>query len=82
MCLCTSFYIRRKGTIFKELLINEQIVDKEVRLIDGKGQQLGIMSLTEALRIAEFQGLDLVNISPNAKPPVCSYFVTFSLYIL
>ena len=46
-------------------------MDKEVRLIDEKGQQLGIMSKSEALRIAEFRNLDLVNISPMAKPPVC-----------
>ena len=72
MCICcTSFCFRRKGTIFKELLINENIVDKEVRLIDNKGQQLGVMSRSEALRIAEFQNLDLVNISPTAQPPVC-----------
>ncbi len=58
-------------TIFKELSINESIVDKEVRLIDEKGQQLGVMAKSEALRIAEFRNLDLVNISPMAKPPVC-----------
>ncbi|MGN0768451.1 MAG: translation initiation factor IF-3 [Christensenellales bacterium] len=53
------------------MLINESIVDKEVRLIDEKGQQLGVMARSEALRIAEFRNLDLVNISPMAKPPVC-----------
>lgn len=52
-------------------MINESIVDKEVRLIDEKGQQLGVMARSEALRIAEFRNLDLVNISPMAKPPVC-----------
>lgn len=65
------FYFWRKLTIFKELSINESIVDKEVRLIDEKGQQLGVMAKSEALRIAEFRNLDLVNISPMAKPPVC-----------
>lgn len=58
-------------TIFKELQINEDIIEKELRVIDEKGNQLGIMSRSEALRIAEFRGLDLVNISPVAKPPVC-----------
>lgn len=58
-------------TIIKELLINEKIRDREVRLIDGDGQQLGIMSAYEAQRIADDQGLDLVKINPNAQPPVC-----------
>ena len=50
---------------------NEEIRDKEVRLISDTGEQLGIMSSQEALRLAEEQGLDLVKISPNAVPPVC-----------
>ena len=50
---------------------NEEIRDKEVRLISESGEQLGIMSSQEALRLAEEQNLDLVKISPNAKPPVC-----------
>lgn len=51
--------------------INEEIREKEVRLIDSEGQQLGIMSLQKALEVAEEKGLDLVNISPKANPPVC-----------
>ena len=51
--------------------LNEDIVDKEVRLIGAEGQQLGIMSSQEALKIADEQGLDLVKISPQAVPPVC-----------
>ena len=51
--------------------INEEIRDKEVRLIGAGGEQLGIMSADEALKIAEEQGLDLVKISPTAVPPVC-----------
>ena len=51
--------------------INEEIREKEVRLIDSEGQQLGIMSSQEALKIADEQGLDLVKISPQAVPPVC-----------
>ena len=52
-------------------MINEQIRDKEVRLIGEDGQQLGIVSGREALRMAEEAGLDLVKIAPTAKPPVC-----------
>lgn len=52
-------------------MINEQIRDKEVRLIGSDGEQLGIMSAREALRLAEEAELDLVKIVPNAKPPVC-----------
>ena len=51
--------------------INEEIVDKEVRLIGSEGEQLGIMSAKEALNIAYDSDLDLVKISPNAVPPVC-----------
>ena len=54
-----------------ELMINEQIRDKEVRLIGTEGQQLGIMSAKEAQRLADEAGLDLVKIAPTAKPPVC-----------
>ena len=50
---------------------NEEIRDKEIRLISDSGEQLGIMSAQDALRLAEEQGLDLVKISPNAVPPVC-----------
>jgi len=52
-------------------MINEQIRDKEVRLIDVDGSQLGIVSGRDALRIADEKRLDLVKISPTAKPPVC-----------
>ena len=51
--------------------LNEDIRDREVRLIGSAGEQLGIMSSAEALRIADEQGLDLVKISPQAVPPVC-----------
>lgn len=51
--------------------INEEIQEKEVRLIGEDGEQLGLMSSEEALRIAEEKDLDLVMISPAAKPPVC-----------
>ena len=52
-------------------MINGQIRDKEVRLISNDGEQLGIMSAREAQKLADEAGLDLVNISPKAKPPVC-----------
>ena len=51
--------------------LNEEITDKEIRLIGENGEQLGIVSGEEALHIAEEQGLDLVKISPQATPPVC-----------
>ncbi|MCR4850382.1 MAG: translation initiation factor IF-3 [Lachnospiraceae bacterium] len=52
-------------------MINEQIRDKEVRVIGEDGEQLGIMSSKEALALAEEAGVDLVKIAPTAKPPVC-----------
>ena len=51
--------------------LNEEIRDKEIRLIGDDGAQLGIMSAAQANAMAEEQGLDLVKISPNATPPVC-----------
>ena len=51
--------------------LNEEIRDKEVRLIGTNGEQLGIMSADEALAVADREGLDLVKISPQATPPVC-----------
>jgi len=52
------------------MIVNEQIRSQEVRLIGKDGDQIGITSRDEALRIAEQDGLDLVLVSPNAKPPV------------
>lgn len=57
--------------IIKELQINEGIRDREVRLIDVDGEQLGVVSIKEAIEIAFQKKLDLVKIAPNAKPPVC-----------
>ena len=51
--------------------INGQIRDREVRVISADGEQLGIMSSRDALRIAEEKNLDLVKVAPQAKPPVC-----------
>lgn len=55
----------------KELLINEQIRAKEVRVIDADGSQLGILATRKALDIAYDKGLDLVEIAPTSVPPVC-----------
>ena len=52
-------------------MINEQVRDREVRLISSTGEQLGIMSAKEAMKIAREEELDLVKIAPHAKPPVC-----------
>ena len=52
-------------------MINEQIRDKEIRLIGEDGEQLGIMSSKDALKMAKEAGLDLIKIAPTAKPPVC-----------
>jgi translation initiation factor IF-3 len=51
--------------------INDEITAKEVRLISSEGEQLGVVSLKEALEISIKDGLDLVEVSPGAKPPVC-----------
>ena len=58
-------------SIISEIMINEQIKDKEVRLIDENGEQLGVFSASEALEKAQEAGLDLIKIAPTAKPPVC-----------
>lgn len=58
-------------TIATEHQINEQIRDRNVRVVSDDGQQLGVMSAREAMEIAEQKGLDLVKVSPNANPPVC-----------
>ena len=57
--------------ISKELQINEDIRDKEIRLIDSDGSQVGVISARDAQKMANEQKLDLVKISPNAQPPVC-----------
>ena len=56
----------------REHQINEDITDREIRLVGANGEQLGIMSAAKANQIADDQGLDLVKISPNAVPPVWS----------
>lgn len=52
-------------------MINEQIKDKEVRLVDANGEQAGVMPLKQALKLAQERQMDLVKVAPKAKPPVC-----------
>lgn len=65
------FYILWRCLEIKELQINEEIREKEVRLIDDEGNQLGVVPVKQALELAENRKLDLVNVAPTAKPPVC-----------
>lgn len=71
--MLSIFYvcIYEEGKAISDLFINEQIRDKEVRVIAEDGEQLGVMSSREAMKLAEEAGLDLVKIAPTAKPPVC-----------
>lgn len=73
LLLSTLFFSKPKQEVLgiTELMINEQIRDREVRLISETGEQLGIMSSKEAQHLADEKHLDLVKISPTAKPPVC-----------
>ena len=65
------FFNYHGGVIISDLMINGQIRDKEVRLISADGEQLGIMSSRDAMKLAQEAELDLVKIAPTAKPPVC-----------
>lgn len=69
--LCYPLFLLWGDTTISELFINEQIRDKEVRVVGAQGEQLGIMSTKEAQKLADDAGLDLVKIAPTAKPPVC-----------
>lgn len=60
-----------EGTTISDLMINEQIRDREIRLVGPEGEQLGIMSSRDAYQRAIDAGLDLVKIAPKAQPPVC-----------
>ena len=69
---CPRYFFWRCSVIANEVnMINEEIQEKEIRLIGSDGEQMGLMSSAEAQKIADEQDLDLVMISPNAKPPVC-----------
>lgn len=64
-------FLYKEGTTISDLMINEQIRDREVLLIGEHGEKLGIMSAKEAYKMALEADLDLVKIAPTAKPPVC-----------
>ena len=66
-----TLYLFWRCKTISDLMINEQIRDKEIRLIGEDGEQLGIMPTREALKMAQDAELDLVKIAPTAKPPVC-----------
>ena len=69
LSLLASFIRRCFG--INDLMINEEIRDREVRVVDQNGEQLGVMSSRDALALAEERQLDLVKIAPQARPPVC-----------
>ncbi|MDF2820644.1 MAG: translation initiation factor [Clostridiales bacterium] len=74
IAMLTTFFIVKTNlevSYISDLMINEQIRDKEVRLIDSEGEQLGIVSTKDAMQLAKDKNLDLVKIAPTAKPPVC-----------
>lgn len=69
--LCCPLFFLMEGKAISELFINEQIRDREVRVIGENGEQLGVMPIREAMALAEEAGVDLIKIVPTAKPPVC-----------
>ncbi len=72
MCFGGPFYYFVRYTAIKDRYqVNGEIRDREIRVIAANGDMLGIMSASEALRLAEEENLDLVKISPGAVPPVC-----------
>jgi translation initiation factor IF-3 len=74
-CLYYNKYLyslfRRWNIISKDHQLNEEIRAKEVRLVGSEGEQLGILPIREAMQMAIDANLDLVNVAPQAKPPVC-----------
>ncbi len=66
-----AYFISEVSIISVDYQVNEEIRDREVRLIDDNGEQLGIVLLAVAMRMAEERELDLVKIAPQAKPAVC-----------
>ena len=74
VCLSIFFYGENffwRCTTISDLMINEQIRDREIRVIGVNGEQLGIMSARDAMKLAQEAELDLVKVAPSAKPPVC-----------
>jgi len=73
-CFCIAFFslpARRRVHIARPLRINDQIRIRQVRVIDDEGTQLGVMPTENALGLARQKGLDLIEVSPTAVPPVC-----------
>ena len=73
---CALLFFHRANSFrrcfgINDLMINEEIRDREVRVVDQNGEQLGVMSSRDALALAEERQLDLVKIAPQARPPVC-----------
>lgn len=69
---CPAQYAHREGgMVIRDLRVNEEIRTREVRLVGDQGEQLGIVSIREALTIAQERQVDLVEVSPTARPPVC-----------
>lgn len=70
---CVRFILRWRCTVInnKDYKINEEIREKEIRVVDSEGNQLGIMATKDALEKAYSEDKDLVKIAPNANPPVC-----------
>jgi len=75
MQLCYIFWldivVNQGATVIIRHRVNRQIRAREVRLIDGQGENRGVVGIQEALKIAEDEGLDLVEVSSNSSPPVC-----------
>lgn len=69
--VCTNNRNRRGAIITDRLRFNNRIRAREVRLIDEEGTQVGIVAIRDALQMAEERGFDLVEVAPNAVPPVC-----------
>lgn len=69
--LPSALFILEVTSISKDLRINEEIRAKEIRLVDEDGGQLGLMSPREAIAIAEEKRLDVVEVAPTGRPPVC-----------
>ena len=70
-CRDVSDNLSWRCTTISDLMINEQIRDREVRVVSADGEQLGVMSSRDAMKLAREAELDLVKIAPKAQPPVC-----------
>ena len=71
VCFCLQWESRRGAVITDRLRFNNRIRAREVRLIDEEGNQVGIVQIRDAIQMSEDRGFDLVEVAPNAVPPVC-----------